>query len=371
MGTTALDHCLRILRCPVTGQPLSVLSPDEVEESNRCLAARTFLHRDGSPASRPLTQALGTAGRTEIYRVEESIIWLLADLGLVSAKATQEAAVSGERRVVQSFYDNYGWEKNASGLYNDTSQFTDTRSSAREYQRMCNERIGRELSGGQFLLDVASGAIPMAEYLEYSRKYAVRICVDFSIRALREAREKLGNSGLYLLGDITRLPIASNEVDAVISLHTIYHVPRSEQTAAIDELMRVTRRGGRVVVVYVWASSPAMSFCFGLRRRLGLIRRFLRRRGQPQPSPAPGDSTKPALYFSPQNYDWFAREVAPRYGARLKTWSAVSMMFQERFFSDHGAGRFTVAVVRWLENAFPRLAGRYGQYPMFVIDKPS
>jgi hypothetical protein len=47
------------------------------------------------------------------------------------------------------------------------------------------------------------------------------------------------------------------------------------------------------------------------------------------------------------------------------------MLFQVHFFSDHGFGRLTLAFVKKLESCFPWLAGRYGQYPMFVIDKPS
>ena len=46
------------------------------------------------------------------------------------------------------------------------------------------------------------------------------------------------------------------------------------------------------------------------------------------------------------------------------------MMFQARFFSDQGSGRLTLTIVKWLEDTFPWLAGRYGQYPMFVIEKP-
>jgi ubiquinone/menaquinone biosynthesis C-methylase UbiE len=347
-----------------------MLSPQELDEANRRIGAGTLLHRDGTLAPRPLAQALATAARTEIYRIEESIIWLLADLALVNADAVRESAITAERKVVQAFYDSYGWHKNEGGLFNDTVEFTDTRVVAREYQRLCNERIGRELSSGQFLLDVASGAIPMAEYLEFSRNYRVRICVDFSIRALQEARAKLGDSGLYVLGDITRLPLAPDGVDAVISLHTIYHVPRSEQTRAVDELVRVTRRGGRIVVVYVWASSGAMNSYFRLRGCLGNVRRLFSSRGRPLATAGAGEATRPPLYFSPQDYDWFAREIAPVYRARLKTWSAVSMVFQARFFNDSRAGRFTRALVKWLEDAFPRLAGRYGQYPMFVIDKP-
>jgi len=371
MESETITRCLGILRCPITGNPLSILSPEELAESNRRLAARTLLHRDGTPARTPLTFALGTPQRSEIYRVEDSIVWLLADLALVTGSTIQSGTIAAERKVVQSFYDDYGWLKAETGLFNDTAEFLATRAYAQSYQQYCNGRIGRELSGGKYLVDVASGAIPHAEYLEFSRHYDVRICVDFSIRALREARAKLGDAGLYLLGDITRLPLASGAVDGVISLHTIYHVPQTEQTAAVDELVRVTKPGGRVVIVYVWASSVAMNFSFALRRKFGRIKHALRPKGGPVASAPPSASDIPPLYFSPQNHNWFAREIASRHGAKLRVWSAASLLFQLHFFSDRGFGRLTLALVKKLEDFFPRLAGRYGQYPMFVIDKPS
>jgi SAM-dependent methyltransferase len=259
--------------------------------------------------------------------------------------------------------------KSDDGLFNDTAQFTDTSTFTRDYQRYCNARIGRELPGGQYLLDVASGAIPHAEYLEFSRGYKIRICVDFSIRALREARAKLGEDGLYLLSDITRLPLASDIVDTVISLHTIYHVPKTEQTNAVDELVRVTKSGGRIIIVYTWATSIAMDFAFGLRRWLGRIRHALRPREESSAAATSAMSTVPPLYFSPQDYAWYAREVASRHRARLKVWSAVSMTFQTRFFSPHRSGRMLLAVVKGMEDYFPWLCGRFGQYPMFVISK--
>lgn len=371
MESETITRCVGILRCPITGNPLSILSPEELGESNRRLAARTVLHRDGTPAGSPLTFALGTPQRGEIYRVEDSIVWLLADLALVAASVIQTASIAAEKKVVQSFYDEYGWVKSENGFFNDTVQFTDTRPCAQAYQRYCNARIGRKLSRGKYLLDVASGSIPHAEYLEFSRHYDVRICVDFSIRALREARAKLGDGGLYLLGDITRLPLESGAVDSVISLHTVYHVPCAEQSAAVDELVRVTKPGGRVVIVYVWASSIAMNLSFALRRALGRIKHALCPKGGPVASGTSSASATPALYFSPQNHNWFAREIAGKHGAKLKVWSAVSMLFQAHFFSDHGLGRLTLALVKKIEDCFPWLAGRYGQYPMFVIDKPS
>jgi uncharacterized protein YbaR (Trm112 family) len=218
MESAALVHCVGILRCPITGQVLSILSPAEIAECNRRQASDALVYRNGTPAPIAVTFALGTPGRDQIYRVEDSIPWLLPDLALIDTAAVGTASFTAERKVVQSFYDEYGWVKSDDGLFNDTAQFTDTSTFTRDYQRYCNARIGRELPGGQYLLDVASGAIPHAEYLEFSRGYKIRICVDFSIRALREARAKLGEDGLYLLSDITRLPLASDIVDTVISL---------------------------------------------------------------------------------------------------------------------------------------------------------
>jgi len=367
MKSATLDRCIDILRCPVTGQSLSLLTAAELDACNGRLASHGLLHRDGTPAQGPLAAALGTPGRTEIYRVDHAIIWLLPDLALVSAAAVRSAAITGDKKIVQSFYDDFGWVKTEAGTFNDTAQFTDTRPLAQNYQRYCNARIGRELAGGRYLLDVASGAIPHPEYLEFSRLYDVRICVDFSVRALHEARRKLGEAGLYILGDITRLPLAAGAIDSVISLHTVYHVPRAEQSAAIDELVRVTRPGGRVVVVYVWASSLLMNVIFGLRGVLGRIRRSLRAKAPAAPAPAP--AANPPIYFSPQDHAWFERDLARRHAARLKVWSAVSMLFQARFFTDDRLGRLSMKLIERLEDWFPRLAGRYGQYPMFIIDK--
>ena len=142
---------------------------------------------------------------------------------------------------MQAFYDEFGWVKNPAGYFNDTVAFTETRSCARRYQLRCNERILTLLGRGKFLLDVASGAIPHAEYREHSRHYRTRICVDFSIRALHEARAQISDHGLFILGDITRLPLASDAIDAIISLHTVYHLPSDKQILACDELMRVAR----------------------------------------------------------------------------------------------------------------------------------
>lgn len=371
MNGSALLDCLDVLRCPVSGEPLTFLAEGKLRDLNTQLQAETWLHRDGSSARTPVTAALGAANGQYAYRVEDDIAWLLPSLALVPQAGVNRAPFEAEKKVVQSFYDDFGWTKSESGLFKDTEAFTDARRVAQDYRQYCNQRIARLLPGGRLLLDVASGAIPHAEYLDFSRDYAVRICVDFSLRALREARLKLGGRGLYLLGDITQLPLASDSIDAVISLHTIYHVPQGQQTSAVDEIARVTKPGGRAVIVYTWSSSAAMAAVFRLRGILGWIRRRLGLSRAPAPesgTPAPG--APPSLYFQPQDYGWFTRDIAPRYRARLRVWSALNTSFQTRFLSEDIFGRWLLAAVKCGENCFPWLAGRLGQYPMFVIDKP-
>jgi SAM-dependent methyltransferase/uncharacterized protein YbaR (Trm112 family) len=361
---------VEILRCPVTGEQLTVLDSAELVTANQQIRNRERQHNDGTPVNLPLTDAIGTRSRANIYRVAEDVLWLLPDAALVTPSQASQRALSAEKSVVQSFYDDFGWVKNVGGQFNDTSEFTVPREIARKYRVTCNRRISGHLSGGTSLLDVASGAIPHPEYLDFSRNYQVRICVDFSIRALREAREKLGERGLYILGDITRLPLAAGAVDAAISLHTIYHVPETEQSRAVDELIRVCKPGGRVIVVYTWATSAAMTTAFRIREFFGSLKR-LGRRDTSASANAEGSGKPdiPPLYFHPQDHDWFEREVASRHDVRLLVWSATSQMFQVRFLSDNKVGRAILRIVVALENAFPRLAGRFGQYPMFVFDK--
>ena len=64
------------------------------------------------------------------------------------------------------------------------------------------------------------------------------------------------------------------------------------------------------------------------------------------------------------------RDVAARHGARLRVWSAVSSTFQNRFVSAGVAGKGIITLVKIFEHWLPAVAGRVGQYPMFVIDKP-
>ena len=148
------------------------------------------------------------------------------------------------------FYDEFGWKKNENDLFEDTAAFEDRHTIAARYWSRCHLRLNRYLPSGQYILDVASGAIPNDEYFTYSDNFQVRICMDFSLLAMQEAARRLNGRGVFILGDMTNMPIVDQCLDAIISMNTVYHVPQTQQTLAVAEAYRTLappRKGGDCV----------------------------------------------------------------------------------------------------------------------------
>jgi SAM-dependent methyltransferase len=66
--------------------------------------------------------------------------------------------------------------------------------------------------------------------------------VDLSVGMLRTA-----GGGALVAGDAAALPLRTDSVDVALAMHMLYHVP--DPATAVRELRRVTRPGGRVLVV--------------------------------------------------------------------------------------------------------------------------
>ncbi len=93
------------------------------------------------------------------------------------------------------------------------------------------------------VLDAACGTGRWASYLA-DRGHAVT-GVDRSPAMLDRARSKLPGAR-FLPGELTRLPLADASVDAAVCALALVHV--ADLAAAIGELARVVRPGGRIVV---------------------------------------------------------------------------------------------------------------------------
>lgn len=100
---------------------------------------------------------------------------------------------------VSKFYNTVGWET-LGEVTEDARRFEDLRECAKEYVSKCRLRVLRHIPNhGENILDMASGPIQYKEYLEYSRNYKKRYCVDLSSKALDDAKKKIGDRGVFLI----------------------------------------------------------------------------------------------------------------------------------------------------------------------------
>lgn len=281
-----------------------------------------------------------------------------------------------EKRRVKDFYDTFGWQKSGGHLYKDTEAFVDTRPVLAAYRHQVHLRVkDLLLPEGMYFLDAGSGAIPQPEYLEYSADYKWRVCIDFSDTALREARSRLRERGLYALADLAQLPFKDGIADAAVSAHVLYHIPHDEQELAVRELLRTLSQRGRCVIIYAQPSCILTRMALLCRPRfvLGLIpgvRQLWRKVVKPAFGlPEKSGADRPPLYFHAHPYRWFRGVIPADWNVDIRSWSCVDSIFTRTFIPDNALGRFLLRMIFWLDSAFPHAMVKLGAYPMVVISK--
>jgi len=390
-------HSIAILRCPITRSDLAWVGDARIEELNERISAGSLRNLNGALVRRSLKRALVSANGAFVYPVEDDILILLPSLAIASNTGTTSDhdghALDVNKESIMEFYDQIGWCETDQGLCEDGARFEDLRPVAAEYIHKCHMRVRRHIPArGTYLLDVASGAIQYPEHLTYSTGYGHRISADISFAALRQAKKKLGDRGIYLLCDITNLPLKDDLVEGFVSLHTLYHVPAEEQLNAVRELQRVLREGGSGVIVYSWGNhSLLMNLAMRL-RPLRAMKKTLRKllpdwlvigtkkmlgRSSARSAAASPGSNHPAkpeetnLYFFAHDFAWYQDNVARPFKSDIASWRSVSVPFLKKFVRDKFFGRLLLTSLYHMESMFPRLLGKYGFYPMFIFHKAS
>ncbi len=277
------------------------------------------------------------------------------------------------RKQVRQFYDQVGWQ-----FVGDTYQnarYEDLRPVSSEYIHRCHLRVTPFLRpGGRFLLDAGSGPVQYPEYLTYSREYQKRVCLDISFVALQEARRRIGEHGLYVVADVANLPFRAEAFDGVVSLHTLHHLPLTEQKKAYADIYRVLRTGRRAVVVNGWTESPLM------RRTQPLVKFFERVGGwltrlrggmakEKTPEASVGNNKPSGTFVQKLDAGWLKREIGSQMPVEIRVWRSVSVRFLRALIHEALAGRFLLRLLFWLEERYPRYFGERGQYPLIVIRK--
>ncbi len=260
---------------------------------------------------------------------------------------------------VRSFYEEEGWSVGAAGIHHDTNLYEDLRPNASTYVSASRRKPLAHLpESGDLLLDAASGPVQYPEYLEYSSGFSKHVCVDISQKALDHAREKLGSRGEYVLASILELPFPDNHFDAAVSLHTLYHIDRSQQEVAVRQLIRVVRPGRSIVIVY---RNPYDLFFF-LRKPLKLLKRLLN-------SENTGTSYD-LLYFHAHSLRWWNR-FSDQCNVTILPWRVLQPDAAKLLIPNSKLGELMFRGVMTFERLFPRLATLLGSYPMIVLKKKS
>lgn len=334
--------------------------PIRLERGSDALEAQALQGKDNAP-NKVLETTVGTSG----------------DPGQENELPTEI------KQEVRQFYDRVGWSLVGDELYQN-ARYEDLRPVAREYIHRCHLRVNRHIPGdGRFLLDAGSGPIQYPEYLEYSRHYQYRVCADISITALREARKRIGEHGLFVVADIANLPFKSDAFGGVVSLHTIHHLPESEHLQAYQELYRVLSPGKKGVIVNGWPSSPLMErfeplvrFSFRLKnlfKRLagsskGAQEKRTQKKTNQQTDPAAKNQPK-GTYTSRHDVHWMKAEVGKTIPIEILVWRSASVRFMRAVIHPWLAGRYWLRLLYRLEERNPDYYGENGQYPLIVIRK--
>jgi ubiquinone/menaquinone biosynthesis C-methylase UbiE len=276
--------------------------------------------------------------------------------------------MSTAEQKVAAFYENVGWES-AGTVTEDAKRYEDLRECAREYVSRCRLRVLRHIPPeGTNLLDMASGPIQYDEYLEYSKGYEKRYCVDLSAKALAAAEKRIGDHGVFLCGSFFDIgELRDDFFDCAISLHTIYHIDRDRQEEAVRKLIRLTRPGRPVIIVYTnpntWIGSIESALYWLKPRRVAArLKRWVTRR-----SPA-ARRKQSDLYYYGHPLGWWNR-FEDEAELRILPWRSFSSRHQKMFFPDNRLGRGMLRILFRLEERFPGFFVRHFQYPMIVLKR--
>lgn len=363
-----LEDIHKILKCPISGEPLRPMLVEDMTHVNEEIRQGTLYHINGQSVQRDVRAGYITQSGHIAYTVEEGVIVLLSSLAMLLDRRhitpNEKHITSYETEQVQAFYDQIGWRKTKDGKYEDTERFVDTRPVLNNYFGHCNNRIRKYIaSSGKYLVDVACGPIHYDAYRSMSDGYDYRICIDVSLQALRDAQCQMGDKGIYLMADITNLPLQDQSVDSVISLHTVYHVAADRQMTALKEIHRILKPTATGVVIYSWGDhslfmSTALLPIRGFNGLCSLLKRI-------NSSPNVGE---PQPYSYTHCYRFIKKQPFGFY-IDVVVWSSISSDFTKTYITGGRFGRLILKVVWKLEEMFPQFAGRFGQYPLFVIKK--
>jgi SAM-dependent methyltransferase len=272
----------------------------------------------------------------------------------------------GGSEETKRFYDEQGWTANDDGQLVDVDLFGTKEDGPirielyETYQRRVREAIGS--AGAELdLLECGCGGSPELDLLDLCSHYTG---VDFSETGLAEAALKLKATGVahrLQQADVCDLPFADGHFDAVYSARMIFHIPDpAAQARAVDEMLRVLKPGG--VLVLVTANPFPLLFPERSLKRLVAIAPVLGPLANRLRPPPP-------LPYEPMPLGWFRRRIGNRGSVDMISAGFQSQRFHQRVSEHRGLGRFLWRAILFMERRFPRGSVRLGNYAQITVVK--
>jgi len=347
---------LEILKCPITGESLKD-APIEIIQ---------IINQDNRD-SKKVETGLINASENIFYPIFNEVIVLLPHYATRLKENVDLGFMQFDKERVFRYYNevNYkGYEENI--IYADSSKWIDYREVSKDYLENSYLRALKYLpKSGQYLLDIASGTIGFKEYLQLSDNFKTRICIDISLEALFQAKANFkGRKGIFICGDITNIPLNENCCDAVLSQHTLYHIPKNEQAKAVTEMYRVCKKGGVVAIVYNWFYYSLLINITIFPFQIFRVARHIA--GKMYVRLFPG---KARLYFFVYPESWFRKTFSFGKDIEIYCWRSVNKKFLDLFIHGKLGGKKILSWIQQKEDKYSKLFGKIGDYPILIIRK--
>ena len=258
------------------------------------------------------------------------------------------------------YYDDHGWK--VDGKYTkDAIYWEDLRENAYDYIRKCRRRILRHIPPeGDKILDMGSGPIQYSDYLLYSRGFRRRICIDLSFNALKAARMKIGNHGIYINANFLDIPLKKNYFDCAISLHALYHFPKDRQEEAVRKLIYVTKPCMPIIIVY---SNPNTILSnikpYIYNEKFIKMNNIIQTRQR---------NSLSEIYFYRFPVEWWKRFNSYA-DVKIYPWRSFKSVDQKILIPDNRLGKLMLSSLFVLEELFPSSFVKHFQYPLIVLTK--
>lgn len=352
-----LEHLI----CPITKNGLHQIHSSDFSKHN----IPSFFKNLGE-----IKSGLLDTSKQYFYPVFNDIIILHKHYALYLGKgAGQQTGLSHNKQRVFDYYNQINYRvQDELQVYNDTGKWVDYRDISSAYIKKSFTRSANHLPAtGKYLLDIASGPIGLPEYMNLGKGYEWRICVDISVNALLQAKRNIEHNkgkAVFICGDITNIPIKDRVCDAVLSQHTLYHVPKNDQLQAVNEMYRVAKPNSKIVIIYCW-------FYHSWLMNLGLnvVQLYRIARHLTGKFYVRFFNSKPRLYFYTHSPAWFKTSFKFSKQIEFYCWRSTNKYFLTMYVHRLLGGKYLLNKLQYWEEKHNKFLGKYGEYPAIVITK--